>query len=79
MLWALIGGIVVGVVAKGFMPEPRRSLATIELIGIISALAAYWIGESVGLYQSHEAVGFVPAMVGSGIVLTVFGFRGHKI
>ena len=81
---AIIGwiffGLIVGVVAKFLMPgrDPGGFILTIA-IGIAGALIGGFIGQSLGLYQPGEPVGFVMAVVGSIVLLLLYRmFAGRR-
>lgn len=70
MLWVLIIGLMVGVVAKFLMPgkNPGGFVMTI-LLGIGGAMVANWAGGSLGVYQPGEPVGFLAAVLGAMAIL----------
>ncbi len=81
---AIIGwiffGLIVGVVAKFLMPgrDPGGFVVTI-IIGIAGALIGGFIGQSLGLYQPGEPVGFVMAVVGSIILLLLYRMFAGRV
>lgn len=74
MLWSILIGLIVGAVAKFFMPgkDPGGIIVTI-LLGIVGAMVAGWLGSAVGFYREGEPVGFIAAVLGSMILL--YGYR----
>jgi uncharacterized membrane protein YeaQ/YmgE (transglycosylase-associated protein family) len=77
ILWTIIIGFVAGVIAKFLYPgkkyEPAGFILT-TVLGIIGAFAATYLGQAVGWYQPGESAGFIGAIVGAIIILTVWGF-----
>jgi uncharacterized membrane protein YeaQ/YmgE (transglycosylase-associated protein family) len=77
ILWTIIIGFVAGVIAKLIYPgnkyEPTGYIWT-TVLGIIGAFVATYLGQAVGWYQPDEGAGFIGAIVGAIIVLTVWGF-----
>ena len=73
MLWAIVIGLVAGVLAKLFMPgkDPGGIIMTI-LLGIAGALVATLLGRLVGWYQPGESAGFIAATLGAILVLFVY-------
>jgi uncharacterized membrane protein YeaQ/YmgE (transglycosylase-associated protein family) len=73
MLWVLIIGLMVGVVAKFLMPgnEPGGFIMTI-LLGIGGAMVANWAGGAFGAYHHDEPVGFIAAVAGAMAILFVY-------
>lgn len=81
MLYVLIIGLLVGIVAKFFMPgnAPGGFVMTI-LLGIGGAMVANWAGEAFGVYHQGEPVGFIAAVLGSMAILAVYQmFLNKKI
>ena len=77
ILWTIIIGFIVGVIAKFLMPgdkyEPKGFILT-TILGIVGAFAATYLGQAVGWYGPGQSVGFIGAVVGAIIVLAVYGF-----
>jgi uncharacterized membrane protein YeaQ/YmgE (transglycosylase-associated protein family) len=71
----IVFGLVVGIVAKFLMPgrDPGGFVIT-ALLGIVGALVGGFVGRFIGWYGDGDPVGFVMAVVGSIIVLTVYRF-----
>jgi uncharacterized membrane protein YeaQ/YmgE (transglycosylase-associated protein family) len=74
ILWTLIIGLLVGVVAKFLMPgrDPGGFVIT-ALLGVAGALVATWAGRQLGWYGGNEAAGFIGAVVGAMLIL--FAYR----
>ena len=57
ILWTIIIGFIVGVIAKFIMPgdktEPKGFILT-TILGIVGALVATYLGQAVGWYNSGE-------------------------
>ena len=77
ILWTIIIGFVAGVIAKFLHPgnkyEPTGFILT-TILGIIGAFVATYLGQAVGWYKAGEGAGFIGAIVGAIIILTVWGF-----
>ena len=73
MIWTLVIGLVVGVVAKALMPgkDPGGIIMTI-LLGIGGAFVGTWLGRVVGLYGSGQTAGFIASVIGAVIILWVY-------
>ena len=73
ILWSLIIGLVVGALAKLFMPgkDPGGVIITM-LLGVAGAFAAKYIGQAMGFYQSNEAAGFIASVIGSMLLLFLY-------
>jgi len=75
ILWTIIIGFLAGVIAKFIMPgdnEPSGFILT-AILGIVGAFVATYLGQSLGWYSSGEGAGLIGAVVGSIIVLFVYG------
>jgi uncharacterized membrane protein YeaQ/YmgE (transglycosylase-associated protein family) len=77
ILWTIIIGFIVGVIAKFLMPgnkfEPRGFILT-TILGIVGAFVATYLGQAIGWYSAGESAGFVGGVVGAIIVLAIYGF-----
>jgi uncharacterized membrane protein YeaQ/YmgE (transglycosylase-associated protein family) len=75
IIWAVLVGAVVGTIAKFIMPgdnEPKGFIMTAGL-GIVGALVASFIGNSIGILGSSGIWGFISAIIGAIIVLFIYG------
>jgi uncharacterized membrane protein YeaQ/YmgE (transglycosylase-associated protein family) len=76
ILWTIIIGFVVGIIAKFVMPgdktEPKGFILTV-ILGIVGAFVATFLGQSVGWYSAGESAGILGSVVGAVIVLFIYG------
>lgn len=76
ILWTIIIGFIVGVIAKFIMPgdkaEPSGFILT-TILGIVGAFVATYLGQAVGWYRAGESAGFIGGIVGAVILLFVYG------
>ena len=80
IIWAIIIGFIVGLVAKLLMPgrDPGGFIIT-ALLGIIGAVVATWIGQAMGIYAAGQSAGFIGAVIGAIIVLAIYHMvRGRR-
>lgn len=81
LLWTIIIGALIGVVAKFLMPgrDPGGCIITI-LLGIAGSFLAGYLGQMLGWYRAGEPAGFIFSVVGAMILLliyrVIFGKRG---
>ena len=70
--WIIIGGIA-GAIAKLLMPgkDPGGCIVTV-LLGIIGAVLAGFIGQSLGLSSASNGVGFIGAIIGAFVILFIY-------
>ena len=73
IIWAIIIGFIVGIVAKFLMPgrDPGGFIVT-TLLGIVGALVATFLGQAMGLYAAGQSAGFIGAVIGAIVVLLVY-------
>jgi uncharacterized membrane protein YeaQ/YmgE (transglycosylase-associated protein family) len=72
-LWMLLIGLVVGALAKLFMPgrDPGGIIVTM-LIGLAGSALAGFIGRAVGWYNAGQAAGFIASILGAVILLVIY-------
>lgn len=69
----IVFGLVVGAVAKLFMPgrDPGGIVVT-SLLGIVGAMVGGFIGRSLGMYGPNDPAGFLMALVGAVLLLMLY-------
>ena len=75
ILWIIIIGFLAGVIAKLITPgdnEPQGFILT-TILGIVGAVVASYLGHALGWYSPGEGAGLIGAIVGSVIVLLIWG------
>ena len=81
IIWAIIIGFVVGIVAKFLMPgrDPGGFIVT-ALLGIVGAVVASFLGQAMGFYAAGQSAGFIGAVVGAILVLFIYNLvvRGRR-
>lgn len=71
VLWMILVGLVVGALAKLFMPgkDPKGIIITI-LLGIGGSLLAGFLGRALGFYSDpSEQPGIIASIIGSMLIL----------
>jgi len=73
VLWTLIFGLIVGVVAKLLMPgrDPGGFIVTIVL-GILGSFLGAWVGRALGFYHQGQGAGFIMSVIGAIILLVLY-------
>jgi uncharacterized membrane protein YeaQ/YmgE (transglycosylase-associated protein family) len=73
ILWTIIIGLVVGVLAKFLMPgrDPGGFIVTV-LLGIAGAFVAGLIGHSLGWYQEGQGAGIIASVLGAMLLLFIY-------
>ncbi len=80
IIWTIIIGLVAGIIAKFIMPgsnEPSGFIMT-AVLGIVGAFVASFLGQALGWYAPGEGAGLIGAIVGSIIVLFVWGLIARR-
>ncbi|MFO8165472.1 MAG: GlsB/YeaQ/YmgE family stress response membrane protein [Desulfatiglandales bacterium] len=80
ILWMIVIGFVVGVIAKFLMPgrDPGGFIITI-LLGIAGSFVATYIGQYLGWYREGQPAGFIGAVLGAILILIVYRLiRGRR-
>jgi uncharacterized membrane protein YeaQ/YmgE (transglycosylase-associated protein family) len=80
IIWTIVIGFVAGVIAKLIMPgdrEPSGFVLT-TILGIVGAFVASWLGQALGWYGPEDGAGLIGAIVGSVIVLALYGFMVRR-
>ncbi|CAN5859887.1 GlsB/YeaQ/YmgE family stress response membrane protein [soil metagenome] len=73
LLWTLLIGLLVGVVAKFLMPgtDPGGVIITM-ILGVAGAFIAGYLGRFLGWYGAGEPVGFIASVLGAVLLLLVY-------
>jgi uncharacterized membrane protein YeaQ/YmgE (transglycosylase-associated protein family) len=73
LLWTILIGAVIGVVAKLLMPgrDPGGCIITI-LLGIAGSFLAGYLGKMMGWYAEGEPAGFIFSVIGAMILLLIY-------
>jgi uncharacterized membrane protein YeaQ/YmgE (transglycosylase-associated protein family) len=73
ILWTILIGFVVGIVAKFLMPgrDPAGFIITV-LIGVVGSVIATYLGRAMGWYEVGESAGFIAAVIGAMILLFIY-------
>jgi uncharacterized membrane protein YeaQ/YmgE (transglycosylase-associated protein family) len=80
ILWTILIGFVAGVIAKFLHPGPNEPSGFIltTVLGIVGAVVATYLGQAIGWYRAGEGAGLIGAVVGSIIVLLVWGMLAPR-
>ena len=73
VLWMIIVGLIVGVLAKLIMPghDPGGIVVTM-LLGIAGSMVAGFLGRAVGWYGEGQSAGFIASVVGAIVILAIY-------
>jgi uncharacterized membrane protein YeaQ/YmgE (transglycosylase-associated protein family) len=73
IIWTIIIGFIVGLLAKMLTPgrDPSGFFIT-AAIGIAGSLLATYGGQALGLYRAGEPAGFIGSLIGAIILLAIY-------
>ncbi|MBV7482826.1 GlsB/YeaQ/YmgE family stress response membrane protein [Bordetella sp. BOR01] len=75
----IIVGFVVGLIARAIMPgDQNMGIIMTSLLGIVGAVVAGFLGQSLGWYAAGEPAGWIGSVVGAIVVLFVVGLITKK-
>ncbi len=79
ILWSILIGFVVGVIAKLLHPgKENMGIILTTVLGIAGSLIATFLGRLVGFYKEGEAAGFIMALIGAIVLLVIFSLVKGK-
>ena len=73
MIWAVVIGLIIGVIAKLLTPgrDPGGCIIT-SLLGIAGSVLAGALGHAVGWYRAGQPAGFIASVLGAIIILLIY-------
>jgi uncharacterized membrane protein YeaQ/YmgE (transglycosylase-associated protein family) len=79
LIWSAIIGLVVGAIAKLFMPgKDGGGIFVTMLLGIGGSLIFTYLGRFLGFYGEGESAGFIASILGAMIILFIYRFIKKK-
>jgi uncharacterized membrane protein YeaQ/YmgE (transglycosylase-associated protein family) len=79
LIWTIILGFVVGVVAKFVHPgRDNMGFVLTTLLGIAGAFVATFLGQAIGWYQAGQGAGFIGGTLGAILILIVYGHLASR-
>jgi len=74
ILWTLIIGFIVGLLARAVHPgDDKMGFFMTSFLGIGGSFAATYGGQALGVYRQGEAAGFIGAVIGAVVLLVAVG------
>ena len=79
IIWMILIGFVIGIVAKMLTPgrDPGGFFVTAGL-GILGSILATYLGQAIGWYRAGEPAGFIGGVIGAIILLLIYGLIVRK-
>ena len=81
IIWAIVIGLLVGIVAKFLMPgRDAGGFIVTALLGIVGAVVATFLGQALGIYAAGQSAGFIASVIGAVLVLFIYNLatRGRR-
>ena len=79
LIWIIIIGAVVGVLAKVLTPGPDAGgFLMTAVLGMVGALIATFLGRFLGFYGPNQGAGFIASIFGAVLVLLVYRRMGRS-
>jgi uncharacterized membrane protein YeaQ/YmgE (transglycosylase-associated protein family) len=80
IVWTIIIGFVVGLVARALKPgDDKMGWIMTTILGVAGAMLAKFVGQQLGWYRPTEAAGFVASVVGAVLLLVIFGMARRRV
>jgi uncharacterized membrane protein YeaQ/YmgE (transglycosylase-associated protein family) len=74
ILWTLLIGFVVGLIARAVHPgEDKMGFFMTAFLGIGGSFAATYGGQALGIYHQGQTAGFIGAVLGAVVLLVAVG------
>jgi uncharacterized membrane protein YeaQ/YmgE (transglycosylase-associated protein family) len=79
LIWTIVIGFVVGLVARALMPGPNpMGFILTTILGVIGSLVATYLGQAMGWYPAGGAAGFIASVVGAMVLLLIYGLVARR-
>ncbi len=74
IIWTIIVGFIVGLVAKFIHPgKENMGFIMTTILGIGGSMFATFVGQALGLYHAGTTAGFIGAVIGAIALLFIYG------
>jgi len=79
VLYTILIGFFIGLIARALKPgDDRMGILATTLFGIGGALIAKYVGLAMGWYGENDPIGFIAALIGAIILLTIYSLVRPK-
>ena len=79
ILGTLFVGLIVGFIAQPLKPgDDKLGFIMTAILGVAGSFLANYAGAAMGLYKQGDAAGWIAAVVGSIVLLFVYGLIRSK-
>lgn len=74
LLWTLIIGFVIGLLARALHPgNDKMGIILTTILGIAGAFLANFVGQAMHWYAPGQVAGLIAAVIGAVVLLVVVG------
>ena len=79
VLGTLLVGLIVGFLARALKPgDDKLGWIMTAVLGVAGSFLATYIGVAMKWYQQGEAAGWIASIIGSIVLLVIYGFVRRK-
>jgi uncharacterized membrane protein YeaQ/YmgE (transglycosylase-associated protein family) len=79
ILWTILIGFVVGLVARAIKPgDDSMGIIATTIAGVLGALVAGYVGQAMGWYAVGEPAGFIASVIGAIVLLFAWAMIKRK-
>jgi len=79
VLYTILIGFFIGLIARALKPgDDRMGVLATTLFGIGGALIAKYVGLGMGWYKESDPIGFIAALIGAIVLLTIYSLIRPK-
>jgi len=79
ILGTIFVGLIVGLIARAVKPgEDKLGWIMTAVLGVGGSFLASYAGAALGLYRQGDAAGFIASVIGSVVLLFVYGLIKGK-
>jgi uncharacterized membrane protein YeaQ/YmgE (transglycosylase-associated protein family) len=73
ILWTIIIGFVIGLIARALVPGPEKAgIIVTTILGIAGAFVGSWLGHTLGIAAVGDGASFLLAVLGSVLLLLLW-------
>jgi len=79
IVWTILIGFVVGLVARAVKPgDDSAGFIVTTIIGVAGSLIVTYVGQSLGWYTAGQGAGFIASVLGAIVLLIIYGLIKRK-
>jgi len=72
VIWMIIVGFIVGLLARALKPgNDRMGIILTTIVGIAGSFLAGWAGQAMGWYRPGQPAGWIASIIGAIVLLVI--------